>query len=157
MRFSEVMPQTYPEAKMHRTISIVLCVLAAAARPAGAQLNNADRAALEIRMQRELRGKAAAEAAGPADAQKAAMFVKQLDNPDEKVRGEAVGQLRLLARRVDRSGGARVQRGDEFEPKVPGLAPPLVKVAHDDSEIVRYAAAYALADTLDPSAYAAAY
>jgi hypothetical protein len=137
---------------MIRTVLIVLCVLAAVPRPAGAQLNNADRAALQMRKQLELQGKAAADAAGPSDAQKAALYIKQLDDPDEKVRGEAVRQLRLLARRVDRSGGARVQRGDEFEPKVSGLVPSLVKATHDDSETVRHAAAYALADTLDPSA-----
>src|SRR5262245_32817099 len=154
MHFSPVRPYTPPEATMIRTM-IVLCLLAAAPRPAGAQLNNADRAALQTRKQLELQGKAAADAAGPSDAQKAALYIKQLDDPDEKVRGEAIRQLRPLARRVDRSGGARVQRGDEFEPKVPGLVPSLVKATHDDSESVRRAAAYALADTLDPGATSA--
>ena len=56
------------------------------------------------------------------------------------------------ARRVDRFGGQREQRGDVFEPKVPGLLPLFVKAAHDNAEYVRYAAAYALADTLDPAA-----
>jgi hypothetical protein len=146
------MPHTHPEAKMIRTISIILCLLAAPLRPAGAQLNNVDRAALQMRKQLELQGKAAAEAAGPTDAQKAAVIVKQLDDPDENVRAGAVTQLRVLARRVDRFGGARQQRGDEFEPKVPGLVPLLVKTAHDESESVRRSAAYALADTLDPEA-----
>jgi hypothetical protein len=130
-------------------------MLLIAARPAGAQPQNPDLAALQLRMQLERQGKAAAEAAGPTDAQKAAIFVKQLDSPDEKVRGEAVRQLRLLARRVDRFGGARTQRGDEFEPKVPGLIPLLVKATHDESELVRQSAAFALADTLDPDAISA--
>lgn len=68
------------------------------------------------------------------------------------VRTAAVHGLRLMARRVDRSGGKRIQRGPEVEPKVPGLLPYLVSAAGDKAERVRVAALYALADTRDPAA-----
>ena len=108
--------------------------------------------ALKQRIQKELEGKKAAEAAEPPVAEQAAALTKQLDSADEKVRDDAVSKLRLLARRVDRFGGQREQRGEVFEPKVPGLLPLFIKAAHDKAEYVRFAATYALADTLDPAA-----
>ena len=70
-------------------------------------------------------------AAAPPDAalgEKITALVKQLGDADAKSRQEAVTKLRLLARRVDRIGGQRVQRGDEFEPKVKGLVPHLIRM-----------------------------
>jgi HEAT repeats len=119
-------------------------------RFAAGQSSNAD--LLKQRLEQEKRGKAAAEAAEPPDSEKAAVAIRQLDNPDEKVRAEAVGKLRLLARRVEPNGGQRVQIGDAFAPKVPGLLPELIKAAHDPAPQVRAVAAYALADTQEPLA-----
>jgi hypothetical protein len=79
----------------------------------------------------------------------AAMLTEQLKDPSEKVRSEAVRSLRLLARRVDRSGGQRIQRGPEHPPIVEGLVPALITAANDAAEQVRVGALYALADTLD--------
>jgi hypothetical protein len=121
-------------------------------RFAAGQSSNAD--LLKQRIEQEKRGKAAAEAAEPPDSEKAAVAIRQLDSPDEKVRAEAVGKLRLLARRVERNGGQRVQRGEAFAPKVPGLLPELIKAAHDPAQQVRAVAAYALADTQEPLATA---
>jgi hypothetical protein len=89
------------------------------------------------------------------DGELAARLVKNLDDADEAVRREAVQQLRLLARRVDRVGGKRIQRGGEFEPKVKGLVPALIRASGDRVETNRMVALYALADTLDPAAIAA--
>src|SRR5438067_1236828 len=79
-------------------------------------------------------------------------FVKALDDPAEKTRSEALQKLRLLARKVDRMGPSRLQRGEEFAPKVAGLVPHLVRAAADKAEEVRVLALFALADTLDPMA-----
>ncbi len=117
---------------------------------AAGQTTNSD--ALKQRIQLEKLGKAAAEASEPPDSEKAAVAIRLLDSPDEKVRAEAVGKLRLLARRVDRNGGQRVQRGEAFAPKVPGLLPELIKAAHDPAHQVRAVVAYALADTQEPLA-----
>ena len=113
-----------------------------------------DSDALKQRIQLEKLGKSAAEATEPPDSEKAAVAIRLLDSPDEKVRAEAVGKLRLLSRRVDRSGGQRVQRGEAFAPKVPGLLSELIKAAHDPEQRVRAVAAYALADTQEPLATA---
>src|SRR5437773_11346348 len=81
-----------------------------------------------------------------------ANLVRALDDPGEKTRSEAVQKLRLLARKVDRMGPSRLQRGEEFAPKVAGLVPHLVRAAADKAEEVRVLALFALADTLDPAA-----
>jgi hypothetical protein len=81
-------------------------------------------------------------------------LIKQLDDPESEVRLEAIRKLRLLARRVDRVGGQREQRGEEFEPKVKGLVPHLIRAAKDEDETNRWSTLYALADTLDPAAIA---
>ncbi len=88
----------------------------------------------------------------PEDAQ---TLVKQLGDADAKTRNEAATKLRLLARRVDRFGGQRVRRGEEFEPKVTGLVPHLIRAAGDEDEWNRATVLFALADTLDPVAVAA--
>jgi hypothetical protein len=131
---------------------LVSVLLIFTCRFAAGQSSNAEM--LKQRIEQEKRGKAAAEAAEPPDSEKAAMAIRLLDSPDEKVRAEAVGKLRLLSRRVDRSGGKRVQRGEAFAPKVPGLLPELIKAAHDPAHQVRAVAAYALADTQEPLATA---
>jgi HEAT repeats len=117
-------------------------------RFAAGQSSNAD--LLKQRIEREKQGKAIAEANEPSDADKAAGLIRLLASADDQVRADAVGKLRVLARRVDRIGGQRVQRGELTEPKVPGLLPEFIKASHDSAENVRIAAAYALADTLDP-------
>jgi len=81
-------------------------------------------------------------------------LVKLLKDPDDQVRWNAIHYLRLLASRVDRSGGKRQQRGDEHPPKVGGLVPHLIAAASDKAPANRDCAAYALADTLDPAAIA---
>jgi len=73
---------------------------------------------------------------------------------EELARSSAVQGLRRMARRTDRSGGKRIQRGPEVEPRVPGLAPYLISAANDKSERVRVSALYALADSRDPLAVA---
>ena len=84
----------------------------------------------------------------------AAKLCALLDDPDAWVRLQAVGCLRLMARRVDRVGGQRTQRGGEVPPKVEGLVPHLLKAAGDKTEQNRGLALFALADTLDPAAVA---
>ena len=84
----------------------------------------------------------------------AAKMGELLDDPDAQVRLAAIFSLRMMARRVDRSGGQRTQRGGEFAPKVDGLVPYLVKAANDPVEQNRVTALFALADTLDPAAIA---
>jgi HEAT repeat protein len=84
-----------------------------------------------------------------------AKLVKALEDADDGVRGHAIHELRLLARRVDRTGGKRQQRGGAFEPQVNGLVPVLLRAAADPAEANRVTALYALADTLDPAAVAA--
>jgi HEAT repeat protein len=84
----------------------------------------------------------------------AARLCELLDDPDEQVRQQAIASLRLMARRVDRSGGQRVQRGGEFAPQVEGLVPQLIKAAGDKAPRNRVVALFALADTLDPAAIA---
>ena len=58
----------------------------------------------------------------------------------------------MLARRTNRMGGKRIQRGQEFAPQVEGLVPYLVSAADDKVESNRISALYALADTRDPLA-----
>ncbi len=82
----------------------------------------------------------------------AAKLCKLLKDPDQKVRGQAIHGLRMLARRTNRMGGKRIQRGQEFAPKVEGLVPYLVSAANDEVESNRVSALYALADTRDPLA-----
>jgi len=82
----------------------------------------------------------------------AAQLCKLLKNTDEKVRGQAIHDLRMMARRTDRMGGKRLQRGQEFAPQVEGLVPYLVSAANDEVELNRICALYALADTRDPLA-----
>ncbi len=112
----------------------------------------ADADAVKQRIQREKLGKVVAEANEPPDAEKAAALIRLLAGADDQARADTVTKLRILARRVDRIGGQRVQRGETVEPKVPGLLPEFIKASHDSAENVRIAAAYALADTLDPLA-----
>jgi HEAT repeat protein len=82
----------------------------------------------------------------------AAKLCKLLKDPDDKVRGQAIHGLRMLARRTNRMGGKRLQRGEKFAPKVEGLVPYLVSAADDKVESNRISALYALADTRDPLA-----
>jgi HEAT repeat protein len=83
------------------------------------------------------------------------VLIKKLADSDATIRNDAATQLRLLSRRVDRSGGQRVQRGEEFEPKVKGLVPHLIRALTDEKDSNRAAVLYALADTLDPAAVTA--
>jgi len=82
----------------------------------------------------------------------AALLCELLKDPDEKVRGQAIHGLRMMARRTDRTGGKRIQRGPDFAPKVEGLVPYLISAASDKVEWNRISALYALADTRDPLA-----
>ncbi|MHC4691420.1 MAG: HEAT repeat domain-containing protein [Planctomycetota bacterium] len=82
----------------------------------------------------------------------AALLCKLLQDPDEKVRWQAIHGLRMMARRTDRTGGKRLKRGQDFEPKVQGLVPYLISAASDKAERNRVSALYALADSRDPSA-----
>ncbi|NIP51601.1 MAG: hypothetical protein GWN67_06445 [Phycisphaerae bacterium] len=75
-----------------------------------------------------------------------------LRDPDDGVRWQAIHGLRKMARRTDRSGGKRIQRRPDFEPKVQGLVPYLISAANDKAERNRVSALYALADSRDPSA-----
>ena len=77
-----------------------------------------------------------------------------LKDGDAQVRGKAIHGLRMMARRTDRSGGKRVQRGEEFAPKVEGLVPWLIEAADDKAEQNRVGALYALANARDPAAVA---
>jgi HEAT repeat protein len=104
-----------------------------------------------------LRGEDTASAFEPPEAERAEAvekWVKSLDEADEHVRRQAIHELRLLARRVDKTGGKRTQNGGEFEPKMKGLVPVLIKAAKDKAEGNRTLALYALADTLEPAAVA---
>ncbi len=82
----------------------------------------------------------------------AALLCKLLKDPDEKVRWQAIHGLRMMARRTDRTGGKRIQRRPDFDPKVQGLVPYLISAAGDKVERNRVCALYALADTREPSA-----
>jgi hypothetical protein len=82
----------------------------------------------------------------------AELLCELLKDPDEKVRWQAIHGLRMMARRTDRSGGKRVQRGPDCDPKVQGLVPYLISAANDKEESNRVCALYALADTREPSA-----
>jgi len=84
--------------------------------------------------------------------QSAALLCELLKDPDDGVRWQAIHGLRMMARRTDRSGGKRIQRRPDFEPKVQGLVPYLVSAANDKAERNRVCALYALADTRDHSA-----
>ena len=82
----------------------------------------------------------------------AEVLVSALKDRDERVRGSAIGELRLMARRVDRAGGKREQRGSIRAPAVPGLLTHLLSAADDSSEQNRVSALYAVADTREPEA-----
>ncbi len=84
----------------------------------------------------------------------AAILVELLSDPDSEVRGSAIRSLRLLAGRVNRSGGQRTQNGPEFAPSVAGLLPSLIRAAGDPTEANRLFALFALADTREPAAIA---
>jgi hypothetical protein len=98
---------------------------------------------------------AARDLEGPPPEQPIAELLKALQDADAGVRGRAIHELRLLARRVDVSGGQRTRRGGEFEPKLKGLVPVLIKATADKTETNRVTALFALADTLDPAAVTA--
>src|SRR6188472_4336367 len=70
---------------------------------------------LELRKQAELAGRTARDYLSNEEI---SALIADLKSPDAKVRQNAVGKLRLVARRVDKSGGQRIQRGDVFDPKV---------------------------------------
>jgi HEAT repeat protein len=80
------------------------------------------------------------------------LLCKLLKDPDAEVRRQAIHELRMMARRTDRIGGKRIERGQEFAPAVEGLVPYLVSAANDEVELNRICALYALADTRDPLA-----
>ena len=82
----------------------------------------------------------------------AALLCELLTDHDEKIRREAIRGLHGMARRTDRSGAKRIQRGPDFAPKVSGLLPFLISAAGDKVEGNRIAALYALADTRNPLA-----
>ncbi len=82
----------------------------------------------------------------------AALLCELLKDSDEKVRRQAIHGLRMMAKRTNRSGGKRIQRGADFAPKVEGLVPYLISAASDKAESNRISALYALADTRDLSA-----
>jgi len=73
---------------------------------------------------------------------------------EELVRSSAVHGLRMMGRRTARSGGKRIRRGPDFEPKVRGLVPYMISAADDPAERVRVSALYALVDSRDPAAVA---
>jgi hypothetical protein len=73
---------------------------------------------------------------------------------EELVRSSAVHSLRRMGSRTVRSGGKRIRRGPDFEPKVPGLVPYMISAADDPAERVRLSALYALAGSRDPAAVA---
>jgi hypothetical protein len=84
----------------------------------------------------------------------AVLLSELLKDPDEQVRSQAVQGLRLMTRRVDRTGGRRIQRGRDHPPRVAGLVPTLILAANDSAETVRLFALFALADSCDPRAIA---
>jgi len=97
----------------------------------------------------------AASVADQIHTKEAAVLLRDLlKDGDAKVRGKAIHGLRTMARRTDRSGGKRVQRGEEFAPKVEGLVPWLIEAADDKAEQNRVGALYALANARDPAAVA---
>lgn len=73
---------------------------------------------------------------------------------EELTRRSAVHGLRMMGRRTARSGGKRIRRGPDFEPKVRGLVPYMISAANDKAERVRVSALYALADSREPAAVA---
>ena len=73
---------------------------------------------------------------------------------EELVRSSAVHGLRMMGRRTARSGGKRIRRMPDFEPKVRGLVPYMISAANDQAERVRVSALYALADSREPAAVA---
>jgi len=97
----------------------------------------------------------AASVADQIHTKEAAVLLRDLlKDGDAKVRGKAIHGLRTMSRRTDRSGGKRVQRGEEFAPKVEGLVPCLIEAADDKAEQNRVSALYALANARDPAAVA---
>ena len=82
----------------------------------------------------------------------AALLCELLNDPDRKVRWQAIHGLSGMAKRTGRSGAKRVIRGPDFAPKVEGLVPYLISAADDKAEGNRVGALYALAGTCDPSA-----
>lgn len=81
-----------------------------------------------------------------------ALLCELLTDHDEKIRRVAMRGLHGMARRTERIGGKRIQRGPDFAPKVAGLVPYLISAASDKVESNHIAALYALADTRDPLA-----
>lgn len=73
---------------------------------------------------------------------------------EELVRCSAVLGLRRMGSRTERSGGKRIRRRPDFEPKVRGLVPYMISAANDPAERVRVSAMYALADSREPAAVA---
>jgi len=73
---------------------------------------------------------------------------------EELVRCSAAHGLRMMGRRTNRSGGKRIRRGPDFEPKVRGLVPFMISAANDPVERVRVSALYALAGSREPAAVA---
>ena len=73
---------------------------------------------------------------------------------EELVRRSAVHGLRMMGRRTNRSGGKRIRRGPDFEPKVGGLVPYMISAANDPAERVRVSALYGLAGSREPAAVA---
>ena len=53
----------------------------------------------------------------------AALLCELLNDPDKKVRWQAIHGLSGMAKRTGRSGAKRVIRGPDFAPKVEGLVP----------------------------------
>jgi HEAT repeat protein len=81
--------------------------------------------------------------------------VTALGDQSAQVRGQAIQRLRMFARRVDRVGPTREQRGATWaKPAVEGLTPHLIKAADDPVATNRMFALYALADSLEPEAVA---
>jgi HEAT repeat protein len=78
--------------------------------------------------------------------------VAALLDPADEVRSQAIQRLRLFARKVDRTGPTREQRGAPGKPLVEGLAPHLIKAADDANATNRMLCMFALADTLEPDA-----
>jgi len=85
----------------------------------------------------------------------AAVLVELLADPDPNVRSHAIQSLRLIALRVERSGGQGTQLGQEFAPQMAGIVSNLIKAASDPVEPNRTLALFALADTGEPAAIAA--
>jgi hypothetical protein len=82
----------------------------------------------------------------------AALLSELLNDPDERVRWQAISGLWIMAMRTDRVGPKRIPLGPDFPPKVEGLVPSLISAANDRAEDNRVSALFALAGTRDPQA-----